>query len=185
MVAIKLPGMLNVNDSASTAALSLFTYEIMSEIEKCLKVRYRAIESSVIVDKDPLAENENMDNVGNEAFYRPIEKSLIADLVAMQWLFRKPVEYIQSTAGTSGGTFIKKAKAGSAEVEYDKQDAKNIPLSINVKDMMAKFKADATRKALTLGCILDIADDLTFQAFLQNPDSFTIPSFIVVRSNCY
>lgn len=184
MIAVKLP-QVDVTDTAIIASLSLITFEIMSELEKCFKVRYRSFtEGGGITYNEQVIENEVLANVGDEDFYTTLEKSITADMVCMQWLFSYAISQSSSITTTSAPTFVKKAKAGSAEVEYDKADSKTLPFLIDVEKTMGKFKADAQRKALSLGCAIDICDDCTFKAYLSNPDSFIQNSFLVVRSMC-
>jgi len=136
------------------------------------------------VYNEQVIENEEIGNIGNEDFYTNAEKSIIADMVCMQWIFSDAVNRSSTITSTTAPTFVKKAKAGSAEVEYDKADSKTLPFLIDAGKMMDKFKADAQRKALSLGCVIDICDDCTYKAYLSNPAAFIPINFLVVRSGC-
>jgi hypothetical protein len=192
MTAVKLPTLIDKDDATTQDDLSLMTYELMVEFEKCFKVAYREIVSNVLTVLEQIPANATDSNIGNESFYKPIEKSILSDLLAMQWVFRKASE-LASSIGTNStgtgtdaapGTILKKAVAGSAEVEFDKLDIKNVPLLIDAPRLIGGFKASAIRKALTIGCVVDINDDLVFNAYLQNPDKFINPNFFMVRSGC-
>lgn len=192
MTANKLPTLIDKEDSPTQLDLSLMTYELMVEFEKCFKVAYRSIVSNVLTILEQVPENATETNIGNEDFYKPIEKSILSDLLAMQWVFRKASE-LAASIGTNStgtgtdaapGTLLKKAVAGSAEVEFEKLDTKNVPLLLDAPKLIDSFKASAIRKALTIGCIVDIHDDLVFNAYLQNPDKFINPNFFIVRSGC-
>lgn len=183
MIAAKLP-QVNTADSAISEAMSVLTFDIMTELEKCFKVRYRSIVDGKIVYNEAIPENEEESNIGNEAYYTNAEKSIISDMVCMQYIFSDAIERSSEITNTTAPKYVKKAKAGSAEVEYDKADAKILPFLIDAEMMMGKFKSDAQRKALKLGCVIDICDDCTYKAYLNNPSSFAINNFLIVRSGC-
>ena len=193
MVGLKLSTLITIAEPTTEQATSLMCYEIMTELEKCFKVRYRSIVETVLTELDRTLENENWENVGDEQFYKILEKSIVADLVCMQCLFKKAME-LSNTIGTNStgtgtdappATIIKKAEAGSAGVEFMPLETKNVPLLLDIKNLMSGFKASAERKALTLGCVIDINDDMVFKAYLNNPDKFVNPNFLIVRSNCF
>lgn len=192
MVGMKLSTLITVTEPTTEQAVSLMCYEIMTELEKCFKVRYRSMVANVLTELERLPENEKFENIGDEQFYKILEKSIVADLVCMQWLFKKAME-LAATIGTNStgtgtdappATIIKKAEAGSANVEFMPLETKNVPMLLNIQNLMSGFKASAERKALTLGCVIDINDDMVFRAYLNNPDKFINPNFLIVRSGC-
>lgn len=191
-VGLKLSTLINTEDSVTIDVLSMTCYEIMTELENCFKSRYRAIVDTQLTELDRIPENENWGNIGDEQFYKPLEKSIISDLVCVQYLFRKALELAGSIGTNTTGegdapeppTIVKKAEAGSANVEFMVLEPKNIPLMMDIQKLLRGFKDSAERKALTLGCIIDINDDMVFKAYLQNPDKFINPHFFIVRSGC-
>lgn len=187
LAAYLLRGIIDKNDTATQEEMSVITFEVMTELEKCFKVRYRRVVSSELTTLEELPENEEWDNVGDEQFYKAIEKSIVADLAAMQYLFNVMVGKTNTASSTSGGgaTFIKKAKAGSAEVEYDQfKTASSQAFILSNEKLLGKLKGDAERKALQLGCVIDICDDCIFKAYLNDPMAFVPNNFLVVRSFC-
>jgi hypothetical protein len=102
------------------------------------------------------AELEPFLNKG-DADYTVLEMSLIADMVSIYLLLSAFTKNSLSTEGVSN--FLKKAKAGSVEVEYDAHNASTSLGAVDAKSLMAILKDNASRKARLLGCILDICGD--------------------------
>lgn len=141
--------------------ISNFILEIMVQLNKCLK--------------------KEDSQVGIESNYTLIEQSIIADLTSLNILM---VAAIESTGGnaTSGAeavnTFLKKAKAGSVEVEFGPFSLKDNPTLATGLDSMYKFfKNNAINKAGQIGCMIDITDDFSIK-FLM--DDTIIKPFIIV-----
>jgi hypothetical protein len=184
MVAVKLP-QIDKADAATVNAVTVYGVEIMSELEKCFKARYRKIDTgSKLMNLDELPENETLDNVTDEQFYRQVERSIISDLVCLQYTFSQVVKLSAAITPTNLAKYIKKAKADDAEVEYAGIEPKNVPFLVDALRLMKQFKGDAERKATTIGCVIDITDDLTYLAYLENPAAFAPSVFTIVRSNC-
>lgn len=157
---------------ANTTLLSQFTLEAMYELDLCFRIR---------IDSNG---DEVWARVGDEANYNVMQKSIVADLVAIYVLM---VAFMETAAGNVSTntaalqTFLKKAKAGSVEVEYDQFDLKKGTFSIDTKTMLDKIKGDLMRKARGQGCIFDICDDCSLAWQTQNT---VIPPFGVFGGDC-
>lgn len=149
-----------VSDNETNEALiSGFTYDAMLELEVCFKIG---------------------DNLGDEDYYSPAQKQVIASIVAAYVLYTQVLTNMQASQSSSPlATYISKAKAGSAEVEYDQLDAsKSLIMNMSAKDALGFYQKDAIRKAAKLGCIFDFCDDCTMQFFEKaNP----VKPFIVIN----
>jgi len=103
--------------------------------------------------------------VGIETSYNVAQKSLLADLVSAYMIL------IYTAAATGGNNqadtptapvvkFLKKAKAGSADVEWEAVKMKDTPgLFDSASGLLSKYKNSAARKARNFGCTIDICDD--------------------------
>ncbi len=146
-----------------------YTLELMTELEICFQV-----------DKD-LTIPPDESRIGNENNYSLAQRVVLADLVSYYIVFRLSV--IKTVGDSSDETsvplasFLKSAKAGSVDVEFEQIDVKksNIMAS-SVSSMMDLFKKSAIRKARVLGCTIDVCDDcLTVACSLGiRPASFKI-----------
>jgi len=115
----------------------------------------------------------------NEATYSLIQKALVADLVALQMLISKSIATTtgsssESVYNTAGATFLKKAKAGTAEAEFDLLSKNNYNLSQDAKDIYMGIVDLAKMKALALGC-----NRITI-LFGMPTEYLIIPPFIVI-----
>ncbi len=95
--------------------------------------------------------------VGVEGSYDKFQQSILADMVAVAMLKRIVAQNSQSvsTAGATGN-FLKRAKAGSAEAEFeqidvDKTVAKDT-LLIKASSLIDLYVGDIARKYGVLGC---------------------------------
>lgn len=169
MVLNRLP-FLSDNEQ-NTTLLSNFTLEVMWELERCFQVRLKT---------DPPDDA----NVGQEDLYTLAQKSVIADIVSVYVLTLK-------AAATAGGdvaaavnpmiTFMNRVKAGSVEVGWDQFSVKDAnTLAVGASNLVDMIKKDATRKARSLGCIIDICDDCSTQVIEAAQNNFVQP-FIVFR----
>lgn len=91
--------------------------------------------------------------VEDPAAYNPLERGVVADVAAVQIALRKAM--LQS-AGESGeapeGTrFVKRAKAGSAEVEFESPPGHAGGMAVNLRDYVRSLLATANSRANTLG----------------------------------
>lgn len=156
MVLNRLPYL--TDNPTNESLISAFTLEAMHELEPCYRVRFTEDGT------------EDWTRVGDEALYTVMQRSIIADLVAIYIIM---TTMVATTGGSSGTpnltTYIKKAKAGSVEVEYDQFKVKDgAMLSIDGKSLLEKLKADIMRKSRTQGCTFDICDDCTIALAGQN-----------------
>lgn len=179
----RLKTLVDVNNEEQVSEISVITFDVMIEIEACLKVRYRELIDSVLTT----VETENQSNIGNEDFYKTIEVSLISDLVSLQYLFNLSVSRsieVGSADVENPLLYFKKAQAGSADAEFGLGDIKNFPFVKPVEQLMGKLKDDAIRKARQLGCKLSLLDNGAFIVMLNNAKLFQPTNFMVYRSNC-
>ena len=113
-----------------------------------------------------------------------MQRAIVADIVAMYLLLLKATE---STAGDSTGTaplttFLKKAKAGSVEVEYDQMKIKDSNLiALDTEGLLSQFKNAAIRKAGQLGCIIDINEEGAIEFLNSIMNSAAIKPLFVAR----
>lgn len=149
------------------AIVSTFTFEVMTELERCFEVRNYG---------QPIT--TDWARVGDEQYYTQEQKQIVADLVAVYII---QMQAALNTGGSGGAnvlnTFLKKAKAGSSEVEYDQFNVNNAMLLTFKTDVLVNiYKKAAIRKALLLGCVFDLTDDasLTFWEGQFTPQPFII-----------
>lgn len=154
-----------IEDSESNQDLiSSFILEVMHVMETCF--------------------NQGSEKIGIESNYSILQQSVIADLTCLQILM---IAAIETTGGnaTDGSealtTFLKKAKAGSVEVEFGPIDLKNnATLAMSAETYFKFFKRNAINKASQLGCLIDITDEASIMFLVDN----TIRKpFIVVGCN--
>lgn len=173
MVLNRLPFL--VDNPTNQQLITDFTLEVAWELESCFQVRFVTDPITGIVTEDDT-------RVGLDSSYTILQKSIIADLVASYILTMIVVGNTQGNGGTppSGSTFLKRAKAGSAEVEWGQFSVKDgAVFFIGAGALLDKYKSDAARKARGLGCIIDICDDCT----AQTADNMGAMPFITV-SDC-
>lgn len=143
MVYMRLRGIITKN-AETDSDISVYTLELMNELEVCLKK-----------DKD-LPEGQPT-KVGHEENYTIAEQSLIADMVSISMLQNLALQASQSASegGSTTGLFLKKAKAGSADVEYEQFDnRKGGGFSMSIGTVIGNLKKSAIRKGTKLGCAL-------------------------------
>jgi len=145
MVYNRLPFLARTDNN--NTLISTYTYEVMLELEVCFQV-----------DAD-LAEGEQS-NVGNEAVYSMPQKVIIADVVAVEIIIMKIAGNMGGTAtgdedGTNQSKYLKKAKAGSVETEWDQFDVKKGGALTSSSDALLKmYQQSASRKSSLLGCTI-------------------------------
>lgn len=113
----------------------------------------------------------------DDAAYSGKERSLIADVVAIQMLSRRALENMEGLTGSAAGgnKVLTKAKAGSTEAEFEIAKASDgAKTLLKTTDMIMKLVADANRKAMAYGFIFDYnaAGELAINA-LSSGGSFT------------
>lgn len=129
-------------------------------------------------------------NVGNTDFYNMMQKSLLGDLVAMKFLRRKFSESGSVSSSSSvGNIFLKKAKAGSAEVEYDQGESTSSSSSgsssgLTIKVVYDELFADAKRKLVNMGCPLTVLCPLEGTDALVDDSTVKALPFILSSGNC-
>lgn len=145
--------------------VSNFILEIMHQLELCFQIGA----------DDPA-------DIGIEANYTVLQQSIIADVVAIQMLIVAGAEAAGGNADEATeavNTFLKKAKAGSVEVEFGPFEInKHASFAMSGIQLMAYLKRNAINKAAQIDCIIDICDDCSLK-FLN--DNVIIPPFNVVE----
>ena len=144
------------NDAPTDNKIDLFAKEIMYMLQNCLKIALADVE--------------------DESAYTFLQLSLISDLVCIKMLNTQAVQDLASSSSGSGGTFLKKAKAGSAEAEFDAIPKEGRMYS-NIMDLFKEIKAEALSKAAQYGCIIPMITDQVLEP------SF-LPPFVVITDNC-
>lgn len=158
-----------VDDAANEALLAGWTLEYMHVLEPCLQI---ATAKGTIT--------EDLGRIGNEANYAVVERSMLSDLVAIMALVRIAANNSVTTGSTtSGSTFIKKAKAGEAEVEYGQLNVNtSATWHMTPKALMEKYQKDAINKAAMAGCEIEICSDCSVKLKSDCGCSQTIPFII-------
>jgi hypothetical protein len=183
----------------------------MNELENCFNVKTVKEEYTITPAPIPAPTEENPDaviqppdviipvgtvdltRVGNEEFYNVVMRTILADLVAVQILILVGlgVDFTSTVEGTlvqSKGltTFVKKAKAGSAEVEYEQFDLKKDTASslMSSTSLLDFYKFQAIRKAHSLGCIIDINTDGALAVSLYLDNTVLVPFISIGGCGC-
>lgn len=161
MVYHRLPML--AESTGNDSLLSHFILEIMHEI-------------------NPMAGKEEAE-IGIETNYTLAEKSFMADIVAIAVVRVIAAGKSGGTTGTGAETpvqtFLKAAKAGSVEVEYDQFTLKDTyGFGTNTHDLLTRLKSDADRKARTLGWSYDLSDPI--QMVISTALPVNIPFMVVL-----
>lgn len=145
-----------------------FFQEVAWELEPCFRVSY--LEDGTVDE----------DQIGVEANYNMAQRSVIADLVSVYILLLYAVANTQGTSTvTPATTFLKRAKAGSAEVEWGQFSIKDgLSLTMGADALINRYRDSAMRKARNFGCIIDICGDCV--GVLQSP----LPFITVTGCGC-
>ena len=170
---VKIPGQKGTRE---TQLLKDYVLEVMWELELCLKIE----------KKDP---PNNV--VGMEANYTVLQHSLIADITAMYMLMWMAALSTGGNASVSTTTttvapvqFLKKAKAGSAEVEFEQMKTSGSAGFItDLPKLLDFFKKRAIGKAWQMGCKIEICDDCSMSVSCGCSDNAGLP-IIVADSSC-
>lgn len=168
MVRNRLPFLKNT--PANKTLVSTFTLEVMYEFEDCFKIRFDNTADPVV---------EDMARVGDEQYYSVMQKQVVADVVAVYILI---IQALTNAAGTGSGgtapltTYLKMAKAGSAEVAYDQFNINSsVLLSLKASDLLDLYKKSAIRKAMKMGCIFDFCEGCSIEFLnLATPKPFIV-----------
>lgn len=143
-----------IEDSAYNKSLaSQYTLEAMFDLEGCFNISQDRIYT---------------DRIGNEIYYSVAQKSLIASVIAMQFVYRL---IMTNVAGNNQQTdaegsyippsqrFLKRAKAGSVESEFEQFKIKDTAfVGLDTISLLSTLKSEVMRKSGYLGCIYDIND---------------------------
>ena len=141
-----------ISDDTEQTLGNELTWEAMHNMEVCFRI-----------DKD--LEDGGTSSIGNEAAYSVPQRSLLADLVAIGMLTRKLLSNASTSSGSDGSTstFIKKAGAGSAEVEFEQVDGRKLAggsvFSLTPVQLLKSLRQSAIAKGVKLGCELIFLDD--------------------------
>jgi len=141
-----------VASSTLHATIDLFAKEVMYLLQNCLKIEDADVEL--------------------EASYTFMQLSLISDIVCIKMLGTEVIQNMYKASNGTGGKFLKKAKAGSAEAEFD-QVSKENSLSQSVDKLLEGFRLEAFSKASQYGCFLPILTDYI-------PQTMFVPPFITM-----
>lgn len=149
--------------SGDDATITLFEYDAMVLCQACFKK----------LDSELGQEFESL--------YTPLQLSLLADLVTLKMLIKKVVDNSTTSTAQGGslGTYLKRAKAGSTEAEFDMPNVNNsAAVGLKTNDLLAYYKKEALLKAGMLGCNL--------AAFLSDllPDNTPWPYIVVPYTHC-
>ena len=150
------------------ATLSAFTLEVMWELEPCFEVRN-------------YSGTEDLAKVGDENYYTQPQRNVIADIVAVYVLQLTAAQNVQG--GAISNTYLKKAKAGSAEAEYGQLEIdKAMALTLKAPALIDNYKKAAIRKAAIMGCLFDITDEATLNWLNEQAQPFP---FMVGGGGCH
>lgn len=142
------------DNGTNRTLISNYALEIMSELETCFGV-------------DNVTPAPVPSNIGDESKYKLSQLVVVADLVAV-YLLLKFMALNSGGVGTLGGSsptpavtkFLKKTKAGSVEVEWDAVNFKDsVGMYTNGDALVKLYRSSAIRKALNLGCVIDITEE--------------------------
>lgn len=135
--------------------ISNYTLEVMYQLNSCFQIPG--------------------DKIGQEENYTIIMQTIIADVICIFFLMAVLSSSVTGGESTTEGggessqnTFLKTAKAGSVEVEYEQFDSSKsggsdayMSLKLKAPDLISLYKGDAMSKASSIGCYLNIFDDGT------------------------
>jgi len=168
MVLARLPMLSNTQNNQDL--ISLFIFEVMSEMEVCFKV-----------DED-LPEGDDS-RVGNEEHYDMVRKMVTADIVSVYLLMRRS---LMDTAGVAGADtdgvsnprIITKSVAGSVEVEWEQLDIKKGGgMHASSAALINRYQDSATRKGAQIGCIIAWDEGMTVACEIN----YTLPIKVVTH----
>lgn len=160
---------LDSEDVPTQTLIKHYIWEVMNELEGCFKISIK-LDGSI-----------DLELIGQEQYYNTAMRSVIADIVATYVLmYISGLNSQGSTTETPTIKFLKRAKAGDAEVEWGQVSIKDSnQLFIQAPSLIDMYRRDAMRKARNLGCIIDICGDCT--ALLDNA---AMPFIVVTDCGC-
>lgn len=165
--------------------LGMFILELMEELEPCFKVSqvdWNNTQEIIGETAPPWPMVPSPDKVGHEEFYTVTMMALIADLVAVNvlvWISANNANGDGSPAGN--GTFLKRAKADVVEVEWAiAQGAAT--LSMDAGKLLEYYRSAAQRKAVRLGCSIEVCDPCAEATLLTTGP---LPFIVVKDCGCH
>lgn len=173
-----------VDDPQNQTYIGAWIYEVMIELEVCYKIAKQV-------------EPADFTRVGQETYYSPLQRQIIADVVALYVLYAIAIgragaglthaadATTQAGGSTTNGVlFVKKAKAGTAEAEFEQIKINETAyFALNATALEKIIKETINRKAILIGCPFDICNDCTIN-FLNPVLNGTAAPFIVVKKDC-
>lgn len=160
---------LDFTDSSLDTLSSNFIAEAMHELNVCL--------------------SKEDAQVGNEANYSFAEKSLLADVVAVQLLMNQSIKNIYGTVGNvtdvnAVDKFVKSAGAGSAKVEFEQVDNKKSSSKVlGLDTLIDMYRSAAVRKGHKLGCDLVFLENGGLEISCGSCDPVFVPFCVVTDSD--
>lgn len=170
MVYTRLPFLEKTTKNDTT--VKALIVEVMFELEGCFKTGLF----------------ETTETEWGEDHYNILQRSIIADIVCCYVLIMQMLSNIGGVAASEGSEaivaskFLKSAKAGSVEVEWEQFDLNKATLAMSGQSLLDRFKKSAITKAAGLGCIIDITDDASI-LITQSIMGTALPLKIVNFSN--
>jgi len=159
--------------------ISGFIYEAMAELELCFRVRFYTDEKG--------RRKEDWDRVGQEQFYHTLMRSILADIVCIYILTMLATSLStgkfddDSESTAPSGLFLKSAKAGTVDVAWEqiKVDAGSAVLAFDSMELLTLYRNNAIRKAVNLGCVIDILEDNAVKILELTTDMTKVKSFTI------
>lgn len=175
MVLNRLPFLLDTDKNKNR--VSEFTLEVMAELEVCFRI-----------DKD--LPQGHLSRVGDENYYSIIQRTIIADIVAVYIIMLQMMANLAGVADAGSGItansnkFLSHAEAGSVNVTWEQFDInKASGLVLTGEKLLMLYKKSAIRKAHSIGCLIDICDDCTLAVELLMSHTLPTPR-VIVSSDC-
>ena len=173
LLLIRLPFVANTSGNKTIAGV--YTLEIMHEMEGCFKVS--------ILEDGAIDESR----IGQEIYYSVIQKSIIADILALYMLRRLAVMNVGGNNQTAVGSevapqskYLKSTKAGSVSVEYAMIEIDNSAfIALDTPRLIEMLKSDINRKSYKVGCVFEITEDCQVILCSSKPN---VPLFITSGS---
>jgi hypothetical protein len=150
------------NNGTNTPVIESFASEVMGELYKPFGL--------LLADKF------------DETKYNQAQKSLVADMTAISFIKKRILSNMEGVgdAGVSNTRLLKKAKAGEVETEFMIGKAEEgVRLQATATTLCGELMAEANRKALSMGFILDLqyASPEVIEAYSKPIQGFIVASF--------
>lgn len=131
---------------------------------------------------------DDVTTIEDPATYNELQKSLIADIVACYLIIRRVISNKEGDAAAGSGSstptgnrFLKKAKAGSTEAEWDiaKSTEYEASFGLSTGDLLDMLKNQACLKARQFYIDLKVCDDGTCSCNPLDDDGGITPGFVI------